>query len=244
MDRRTAVAEPCLPAGPGSWRRRALAARPDRRRAILLAAEKLFAQRGYHAVTIRQIAEEAGVPLALVGYYHGQKHELFAAVFEHWSQTNDERLAGLRSAVDAGGPDLLRRVVEAFVQPVLRLRASVEGEYHALLVARELACALPEADTVLRSYFDPSIFLIKITPLNPTYRAREKGLSSYIEPYNETSTTPLVEKLSADGYQVIISIGELEENLIGSNCGQYIRRHLSAGDPIEDGYTYCLAEYA
>jgi AcrR family transcriptional regulator len=155
MDRRTAVAEPCLPAGPGSWRRRAVAARPDRRRAILLAAEKLFAQRGYHAVTIRQIAEEAGVPLALVGYYHGQKHELFAAVFEHWSQTNDERLAGLRSAVDAGGPDLLRRVVEAFVQPVLRLRASVEGEYHALLVARELACASPEADTVLRSYFDP-----------------------------------------------------------------------------------------
>jgi beta-phosphoglucomutase-like phosphatase (HAD superfamily) len=33
---------------------------------FLLAAEKLFAQRGYHAVTIRQIAEEAGVPLALV----------------------------------------------------------------------------------------------------------------------------------------------------------------------------------
>ena len=42
--------------------------RPDRKADILLAAEKLFAQRGYHAVSIRQIAEEAGVPLALVGY--------------------------------------------------------------------------------------------------------------------------------------------------------------------------------
>ena len=107
-----------------------------------------------------------------------------------------------------------------------------------------LAHGMPLDPGVLRSYFDPSIFLIKITPLNPTYRAREKGLSSYIEQYNENSATPLVEKLSSDGYQVIVSIGELEENLIGSNCGQYIRRHLSAGDPIEDGYTYCLAEYA
>ena len=71
------------------------AARPDRRHAILLAAEKLFAQRGYHAVTIREIADEAGVPLALVGYYFGPKHELFVAIFEHWSHTIEERLAGL-----------------------------------------------------------------------------------------------------------------------------------------------------
>jgi AcrR family transcriptional regulator len=129
--------------------------RPDRRQAILLAAEKLFAQRGYHAVTIRQIAIEAGVPLALVGYYFGQKHELFEAIFDHWSPTIDERLSGLQAAVGAGGPDLLRRIVDAFVQPVLRMRASAEGEFYALLVARELSYASPEADRVLRRHFDP-----------------------------------------------------------------------------------------
>ncbi len=130
-------------------------ARPDRRQAILLVAEKLFAQHGYHAVTIRQIAIEAEVPLALVGYYYGQKHELFEAIFEHWSPTIDERLTGLKAAVDAGGPDLLRHIVEAFVQPVLRMRASAEGEFYALLVARELSYASPEADRVLRRHFDP-----------------------------------------------------------------------------------------
>lgn len=129
--------------------------RPDRRQAILLAAEKLFAQSGYHAVTIRQIADEAAVPLALVGYYFGQKHELFEAIFEHWSPTIAERLIGLQAAVDAGGPDLLRHIVEAFVQPVLRMRASAEGEFYARLVARELSYASPEADRVLRKHFDP-----------------------------------------------------------------------------------------
>ena len=71
----------------------AAAPRGERRQAILLAAERLFAQRGYHGVTIRQIAEQAGVPLALVGYYFGPKHELFHAIFEQWRHTVDERLA-------------------------------------------------------------------------------------------------------------------------------------------------------
>ena len=134
---------------------RVIDTRPDRRQAILLAAEKLFAQHGYHAVTIRQIAIEAEVPLALVGYYYGQKHELFEAIFEHWSPTIVERLTGLQAAVDAGGTGLLRHIVEAFVQPVLRMRASPEGEFYALLVARELSYASPEADRVLGQQFDP-----------------------------------------------------------------------------------------
>ena len=131
-------------------------ARPDRKQAILLAAEKLFAQHGYHAVTIRQIAEEAGVPLALVGYYHGQKHELFHAIFEHWAPSIEARLAGLAAVnLDPDDARTLPRIIEAFIAPVLALRASSEGEYYALLVARELANTTEEADRVLRAYFDP-----------------------------------------------------------------------------------------
>lgn len=133
----------------------AAAPRPDRKGAILLAAEKLFAQQGYDVVSLRQIAEEAGVPLALVGYYYGQKHELFEAVFRHWQGTIDERLAGLRAATQAPARERLSRLVEAFVTPVLRLRASAEGEYYALLVGRELYHAREHADRVLRAFFDP-----------------------------------------------------------------------------------------
>lgn len=131
-------------------------ARPDRKATILLAAEKLFAQHGYHAVTIRQIAEEAGVPLALVGYYYGQKHELFEAIFAHWNDTIEERLQELqRAQSDPHDPHTLPRIIQAFVGPVLRLRASSEGEYYALLVARELSYSLEVTDRVLRAYFDP-----------------------------------------------------------------------------------------
>ncbi|MCU0925728.1 MAG: TetR/AcrR family transcriptional regulator [Hydrogenophaga sp.] len=130
--------------------------RPDRQMAILLAAEKLFAQHGYHGVSIRQIAEEAGVPLALVGYYYGPKSELFHAIFQHWQGTITARLALLQQVL-AGPPTeaFLRQVVEAFVRPVLVQRASAEGEYYAQLVGRELARQTPETHRVLTEFFDP-----------------------------------------------------------------------------------------
>lgn len=131
------------------------APRPDRRAAILLAAEKLFALRGYHAVSIRDIADEAGVPSALVGYYFGPKDALFHAIVMHWQGTVDQRLAGLRAALHAPPARRLRALMQAFVQPVVTLRASAEGEYYALLVARELSHRRPESDRALAELFDP-----------------------------------------------------------------------------------------
>jgi len=102
----------------------------------------------------------------------------------------------------------------------------------------------PVEPSVLLTHFDPEKFLIKITPLNPTYRARENALNSYIDPLREAENYEIVNALRAAGYQVILSIGEVEENYIGSNCGQYIKRHLSSAEPIQDGYTYCVRDFA
>ncbi len=89
-------------ARPPAKPRAATQAKPDRRQNILLAAEKLFAKFGYHAVSIRTIADEAEVPLALVGYYFGAKQDLYRAIFEHWSTMIGERLASLKEAMATG----------------------------------------------------------------------------------------------------------------------------------------------
>ena len=57
--------------------------------------------------------------------------------------------------LDALDTTTLPAIIEAFIGPVLKLRASSEGEYYALLVARELYNATEEADQVLRVFFDP-----------------------------------------------------------------------------------------
>src|SRR5687768_17013247 len=54
----------------------------DSRTAILDAAERLFAERGYAATTIKQIGAAAGVNSALLYYYFADKEQLYRAVLE------------------------------------------------------------------------------------------------------------------------------------------------------------------
>ncbi|MDD2716654.1 MAG: radical SAM protein [Candidatus Wallbacteria bacterium] len=91
----------------------------------------------------------------------------------------------------------------------------------------------------LLPYFSPEKFLLKLTPLNPTYKARENQLSSRI---SASDTTELTDLASSAGYESILSFGEFEENLIGSNCGQYLRTHLEKNGDYSDSYTYELEE--
>jgi 23S rRNA (adenine2503-C2)-methyltransferase len=91
---------------------------------------------------------------------------------------------------------------------------------------------------VLLEFFDPQKYLIKITPVNPTCQAVKNGLVSYLDPKNPKERNGLANRLSESGYDVIVSIGEVEENQIGSNCGQYVLKYLQSQNEISDGYTY------
>jgi 23S rRNA (adenine2503-C2)-methyltransferase len=96
---------------------------------------------------------------------------------------------------------------------------------------------MPVDSVELKKYFDPEKFLIKITPLNPTYAAARNGLVSQIDSWDE-ARCEIVNGLRTAGYEVLVSIGEMEENLIGSNCGQYVTEHLAAEQRLTDSYSY------
>lgn len=96
----------------------------------------------------------------------------------------------------------------------------------------------PVEAQVLERYFDPAKFLIKITPLNPTYRAQQAGLKSYLTKNSNNHQRHLIDSLRQAGFEVIVSIGEFEENEIGSNCGQYLQQHLNAEHSLGSGYSY------
>ncbi len=92
--------------------------------------------------------------------------------------------------------------------------------------------------SVLRRRFDPGKYLIKITPVNPTFSAVRNGIGSAVVPGMERYE--VIEALENAGYEVILSIGEFEENRIGSNCGQYITGSREEETGIDGGYTYEL----
>ena len=95
----------------------------DRTRArILDAAERLYAERGFADVTLRDIVAEANVNLAAVNYHFGSKDELIAELFlTRGRATNRERLSELKAAEEAGGGRAdLEAILRALVGPTLR----------------------------------------------------------------------------------------------------------------------------
>ena len=93
----------------------------ETRDAILDAAERLFAERGFNGVTMRQIGEAANVDAAMAHYYFSTKRGLFDAVFlrraDILNAERGERLTMLeRGQKGAVSPEA---VIAAFVDPAL-----------------------------------------------------------------------------------------------------------------------------
>jgi AcrR family transcriptional regulator len=104
---------------------------------ILDAAERTFAELGYAGTTLRVVADAANVTQALISYYFGSKHGLFEAAFlRRGVPISDQRLAKLEELQASGKRVRLRELVQAFLSPVLALRASPEGRAFLRLQAR------------------------------------------------------------------------------------------------------------
>ncbi|HJY62997.1 MAG TPA: radical SAM protein [Ignavibacteria bacterium] len=95
---------------------------------------------------------------------------------------------------------------------------------------------LPVEPLKIFKYFDPDKFIIKITPLNPTYSALQNMLTPTSFDVSDLKLNNLVEKFQKLSYEVIVSEGERIENQIGSNCGQYVLKHLKNHIKHSAGY--------
>lgn len=125
-------------------------AEPSSKRSVILdAAEKVFAESGYDAATMRTIAREAGVGLTLVVYHFETKLNLYREVFLAHQATNDERRRRV-NAVDPSAPDAVEQIVDAFLT-ITDLSTPV----YARLVAREAADPSAAGRGIIKDLFDP-----------------------------------------------------------------------------------------
>jgi AcrR family transcriptional regulator len=117
------------------------------REKLIVSAERLFADRGFDGVSVRDIANAAGVNSALVGYYFRGKEGLLSEVYtRHCEPMKRERARLLEEYSKTAKGPTLEQVIEAFIRPSLevttdkngrtdftRLRAVLSAENSALL---------------------------------------------------------------------------------------------------------------
>jgi TetR/AcrR family transcriptional regulator len=132
-----------------------LGSRAARTRAsILSAAEALFAEKGFAATRLEDVAENVGIRRASIVYYFKDKRELYDAVLEDVFRDLFERI---EAALSSPAPILVRieDCVNAWVDFVGR-RPSF-----ARILLREVADATPDLPPTLLRHTQPFISLVE-----------------------------------------------------------------------------------
>ncbi|TCT02950.1 TetR/AcrR family transcriptional regulator [Aquabacter spiritensis] len=120
------------------------------RERMLVVAERLFADEGLAAVSVRGITAAAQVNLASLHYHFGSKEGLLEAIFEARAKPiADERMRRLAECAEAPGrPPLLEQLLFAFLHPALTL--GLEPRFGGPAFARLRARLGSESEKVSR----------------------------------------------------------------------------------------------
>lgn len=111
-----------MAAGPTKLSEDPAAAASSVRQRLMDAAELLFAEHGWNAVSIRAIVTAAGVNLAALHYYFGSKEQLLAEIFAARAAPIAKERTRLLDAIErTGGVPSLEGILEAFLRPALTL---------------------------------------------------------------------------------------------------------------------------
>lgn len=126
----------------------------DTREQIFMAAERLFAERGFDGVSVRDIVAEAGCNLAAIHYHFGAKSELLLEIFRRRAkELNKERQRLLRGASTEGAPGL-DAILRALLAPPILWRETASG--HAI-ASRFLSRAMSESTPQLRKLLESDV---------------------------------------------------------------------------------------
>lgn len=144
----------------------------DARSRVLDAAERLFMERGYHAIALRDIAALLGIRQASLYYHFPQgKEEIYVAVAERAFARHG---AGVQAALAGAGSleDQLRAVARWFAT---QTRMCLMGMVHADLPALQQTHAQAVTQAAHKGLFEPLVLLFAA--------AQARGELRHSDPY-------------------------------------------------------------
>jgi TetR/AcrR family transcriptional regulator, regulator of cefoperazone and chloramphenicol sensitivity len=132
----------------------------DTRQRLLEAAKRLFAERGFRKVTVRQICLAAGANLAAVNYHFHDKEGLYRTVFEHGialiQETTD---LSLRAPAEASAEDRLRAFIRTAVE---RMASRGHDNWLAQIIHHEIDSPTQALDQVVQRAIGPRMRAIAL----------------------------------------------------------------------------------
>jgi len=97
------------------------------------AAEKLFSEKGFDGTSVRDIAEEAGVNLAMISYYFGSKEKLMEAIFKHRGEFMKMQIETMLKNKEFTSLEKIYFLIDGFIDRILKQRS-----FHRIMAREQM----------------------------------------------------------------------------------------------------------
>jgi AcrR family transcriptional regulator len=123
----------------------------DKQIQIIETAEQLFAERGFDGTSVRDIADEAGINVAMISYYFGSKEKLMEALFELRVGSVKMRIESLIKDESLSPIEKVNMLIDEHIERVM-LKPCFQKVMQGVLVTNKNPAILKAANNVkLRS---------------------------------------------------------------------------------------------
>jgi AcrR family transcriptional regulator len=128
----------------------------EKQNQIIDAAEKLFAEKGYEGTSVRDIAHEAAVNIAMISYYFGSKEKLMHAIVLKGTRISRDKLHAIARDASLSGIEKMNVVIDDYVDRMLR-----KQDFHKIIMREQLEDKVSSGATMIYEMKKQNWALIK-----------------------------------------------------------------------------------
>ena len=92
----------------------------ERQIQIMEAAEELFAEKGFDGTSVRDVAKEAGVNLAMISYYFGSKEKLMESLFKYRGEFIKMQLESMIENKELSSLEKVYALIDNYIERIMK----------------------------------------------------------------------------------------------------------------------------
>ena len=114
---------------------------------ILEIAENLFAEKGFEGASVRDIAENAGINIAMISYYFGSKEKLLEALFAYRFEDAAQKLEKLLQNKALSSMQKMEAMIDYYIDKFLQQR-----NFHKIMMREQVANERSDISNLISEY--------------------------------------------------------------------------------------------
>ncbi len=123
---------------------------------IIEAAEKLFADNGFDGTSVRNIADEAGVNLAMISYYFGSKEKLLEALFAYRASGTTQVLESMLQNKEFSPIEKVNVMIDYFIDKFHNQHC-----FHKIMMREQIAYQRTATSELIQEFKKRNQLLVK-----------------------------------------------------------------------------------